>query len=489
MRPYTPVRALQSSHASSAARRTRFGLATGFISLVVAALSLLATPAHAQLRERPVPFDSAGRVLAITPPLAARLGLTSPVWPVTGDYVDARLYAVGDSARSFVIVARRQRDVLDRFPIDAAQRVELARAVTRGMSLTVAGVTPDSAPTYVSEPVRGGFVAAQTALGALLFGPAAAAMTDDAAAGTAAYLLITGGTFFTSANLTRSRPVSRAQNHLSAHSAWRGAIAANLGLYAIAGDDIDERAYAAATLVGGIAGDIIGFQLAKPMTDAEAHGTSHGSTVTAALTAGLLGTTGMFSNDGSSRAAAAAIVGAGALGYPLGLRYVRGAPYRVTAGDVSAMFTSELLGLGAASAFVADSHASDEVIFGTLTAGYALGALVGDRVFVRPFDHTESESRLLALGTGAGAVMGLAVPVLAQSDNARLMFATATVGGILGAIVTERLIEPARAGAGAPMRTGARGTAPRVLVHFSPEAALFAGMGVQGKHSVVSLSF
>jgi hypothetical protein len=457
-----------------------------FLGAVVA---LTAKPAHAQSRERPVAFDSAGRLLAITPPLAARLGLAPPLWPVTGDYIDARLYAVDDSSRAFVIVARRQRDVLDRFPIDAAHRVELARAISRGMSLTVAGVTPDSAPTYVSEPVRGGFVAAQTALGALLFGPAAAAITDDGAAGTAAYLLIAGSTFFTSANLTRTRPVSRAQNHLSAHSAWRGAIAANLGLYAVAGDGIDERAYAAATLVGGIAGDVIGFQLAKPMTDAEAHGTSHGSTVTAALATGLLGTAGMFSDDGSGRVAAAAIVGAGALGYPLGLRYVRRAPYRVTAGDVSAMFTSELLGLGAAAAFVADSHASDEVVFGTLTAGYALGALVGDRVFVRSFDHTESEARLLALGTGAGAVMGLAVPVLAQSDNARLIIATATVGGVLGAIVTERLIEPARAGFGAPLRTGARGTSPRVLVQFSPEAALFAGMGVQGRHSVLSLSF
>jgi hypothetical protein len=470
------------------ARRRALPRVLGALLLLAAA----ARTAQAQVRERPVAFDSAGRVLAITPPLAARLGLSAPLWPVEGDYVDARLYATDDSSRGFVIVARRQRDVLERFPIDAARRAELARVVERGTSLAAAGARPDSAPTYISEPVRGTFVATQTGLGALLFGPAAAGLTGDAAAGTAAYLLVAGSSFFLSADLTRTHPVSRAQNHLSAHSAWRGAIAANLGLYALAGNGVDDRAYAAATLLGGIAGDVIGFELAKPMTDAEAHGTAHGSTVTAALTAGLLGAAGAYSNDGSGRAAAAAIVGAGALGYPLGLRYVRGASYRVTAGDVGAMFTSELLGLGAAAAFVADGDVSDEVAFGALTAGYAIGAIAGDRLLVRPFDHTESDARLLALGTGAGAVMGLAVPVLAQSGSARLVFATATAGGILGAMLTEHLIEPARAGFGVPMRSGSRGTGgppSRVGVQFAPESALLAGMGVAGRHSILSLSF
>lgn len=455
---------------------------------LLAALLVFAAPAQAQVRERPVAFDSAGRVLVITPPLAARLGLGAPLWPVTGDYLEARLYEVEDSARAFVIVARLQRDVLARYAIDAARRAELAGTIARGM-LASAGLRPDSAPTFISEPVRGSFVASQTGLGTLLFGPAAAALTNDPALGTAGYLLVAGGTFFYAADLTRTRPVSRAQNHLAAHSAWRGAIAADLGVYALAGQGADDKAYAAATLLGGIVGDVVGFQLAKPMTDAEAHGTSHGSTVTAALTAGALGAAGMSSSEGSRRAAAAVVIGAGALGYPLGLRYVRRAPYRVTSGDVETMFTAELLGLGAASAFVADSRVSDEVVFGALTAGFALGAFAGDRLLVRPFDHTESDARLLALGTGAGAVMGLAIPVLAQSENARLIFGTATVGGILGAIFTEHLIEPARAGVGAPMRTGSRGGSSRVSVQLAPERALLAGMGVAGRHSILSLSF
>ncbi len=460
-------------------------------ALLALALLLPGRVAQAQVRELPVPFDSAGRVSAITPPLAARLGLAAPVWPVSGDYLEARLYQVGDSALSWVIVVRRQRDVVDRYAIDAARRAQLAAAIERGALLARATDRPDSMPTFVSEPVRGQFVFNQTALGALLFGPAAAGMIGDPAGGTAAYLLVAGGTFFYAARLTQTTPVSRAQNHLSTHSAVRGAIAGNLAMFALAGERGNEKAYTAATLVGGIVGDVVGFQLAKPMTDAEAHGTAHGSTVTALLTTGTLGALGALRNEGSARGAAVGILAAGALGYPLGLRYVRTAPYRVTAGDVGAMFTAELLGLGAAGAMLPDSS-SEELVLGTLAAGYALGAVIGDRAFVRPFDHTESDARLLGLGTGAGAVMGLAIPVLAQSDDRQIILATATVGGILGAIFTESLIAPSRArsgGSAAERRTGSLGRAPRFDVRFSPQAALLAGSGVAGRHAILSATF
>ena len=53
----------------------------------------------------------------------------------------------------------------------------------------------------------------------------AALMIEDGAGATAAYFLAAGGAFFTAANVTRTTPVTRAQSHLSAHSALRGAIA------------------------------------------------------------------------------------------------------------------------------------------------------------------------------------------------------------------------------------------------------------------------
>ncbi len=456
---------------------------------LVALAALTSQTAVAQTRERPVAFDSSGRMMAITPPLAARLGLTAPLWPVAGDYLDARLYAQDEQNTSFVIVVRRPREVLDRFPLDASRRRELGAAIDRANSQLLAstGLGADSMPTVISEPVRGSFVLNQTVLGGWVFGPSAAALMDDPAASTAAYLAITGASFFFATDLTRKSSVSRAQNHLSFHSALRGAAAANLGLYALAGGDVDAKASYLATLAGGIAGDMIGFELAKPMTDAEAHGTAHGSTITAAVTAGLLGTVGMFENEGSSRVAAGAIVAAGALGYPAGLRYVRTAPYRVTAGDVGTLLTSELLGVATVGTFLVDADVDEHIGYGLLTAGFAVGALIGDRLLVKPYDHTTAEARLVNFGALAGGLIGVAVPVLASSDNATVTLGMATAGAILGAVFTEGLIQPAKAGERTSLRES--GKESRVSIHFSPQSMLMAGLKQKGNHSILSLTF
>ena len=446
--------------------------------------------AGAQVRERPIAFDSSGRVTAVTPPLAARLGLSAPLWPVSGDYLDARLYALDDASGAYVLVVRRQREVLERYSIDAATRRELAAAIARGAATDLARGGPDAVPTFISEPVRGYFVLNQTLLGAIVFGPAASSIVDDPAGSAAAYLAVTGGMFFLSANMTTGSSVSRAQNHLSWHSARRGSIAADLLYYSIAGHG-DSRGYAAASLLGGIAGDVLGFSIAEPMTDAEAHGTSHGSTVTAALALGLAGSSGMFHTNAAGRVGTAAIVGAGALGYPLGLRYVRSSPYRVTAGDVGTLVTTELLALSAAATLLPD-HPSDNVVYAALTGAFALGAIAGDRLLVRPYDHTEAESRLLQYGAGAGALVALAVPALAQSSNSHFIFGAATVGGVLGTILTEQLIAPQVAGSGLGLLRGsepALGKNTGTNLKFSPESALMAGLGLKGNHSILSVTF
>lgn len=467
------------------------------LTLLFAAATLTVRRAEAQVREQPVPFDSAGRVSVITPPLAARFELSAPLWPVNGDYLDARLYSIEGAAGAptFVLVVRRPNDVLERYVLDANQRRELAVAVDRGSALARIAAGPDTAPTVISEPVRGEYVVNQTVLGLLLFGPAAAALVDDPAASSATYLAVAGGSFFVSANLTKTRPVSRAQNHLSWHSARRGALAADLILYSLAGRGTNSRVYDFATLAGGVTGDVLGFELAKPMTDAEAHGTSHGSTVTAALTAGMLGATGAFNADASrltSRLTTGLIVGVGAFGYPLGLRYVRNARYRVTDGDVGTLVTSEVLGVSAAAALLPNNPSSN-VVFGVLTGGFALGALAGDQWLVRPFDHTESEARLLEVGALAGGLVGGSLLALARSSDSHVIFGTITAGGLFGALITEGLIEPRKAGFGVgsdePRRGGAHERSSRVDVQLFPESVLFAKMGLRGNHPIVSLTF
>jgi GNAT superfamily N-acetyltransferase len=459
--------------------------------IALLALALLALPARvsAQVRESPVPFDSAGRILAITPPLAARLGLAPPAWPVSGDYVDARLYVSDDTSGAAVLVVRRQREVLDRYALARAQRLELAASVDRGVAAQRAAGGPDSLATRISDPVRGWFVANQTALGVVLFGPFAAVVAGNAAGGTAAYLAVAGGTFFIAADRAQRSPVSNASNHLAWHGARQGAAAAGLAAAVLGGDDLADRSVAGAVLLGGVLGDIAGYQAARPMTDAEAHGVSHGGFAGSALAFGATSAAGMWrSENGSRRAAAALVLGAGAIGYPLGFRYARTRAYRVTAGDVGTLVAGEMLGMSAVATLL-PSRLDDNTVSGFIAGGFALGAIVADRLIVRPFDYGEAESRLLQLGTAAGAVVGLAIPVLVGADNPQVVFGPATAGGILGAILTHELISPARARNAAAMRTGARRGAERLTLRFTPQNLLLARSGQRGVYPVLSASF
>ena len=452
-------------------------------------LALMPSAVRAQVRERPVPFDSAGRVLVITPPLAARLGLASPAWPVTGDYLDARLYAIDDGAGVAVLVARRQREVLDRYSLTTAQRTELSAAVDRGVAAQIAAGGPDSLATQISEPVRGWFVANQTILGVLLFGPSAAALAGNAAGGTAAYLAVAGGTFFLAADRARRTPISAAENHLAWHGALHGAAAAALAAYSIGGENVDDKAIAGALLAGGVIGDVVGYHVARPMTDAEAHGVSAGAFLTGGAAVGSLVASGMWREESSRRVATALVIGAGAVGYPLGLRYARRTKYRVTAGDVGTLIVGELLGAGAVATFIPESSDDEQAIAGLLTAGFVAGAIGADRLLVRPFDYDDAEARLLQLGTVAGAVVGLAVPVLARSDNPSLIFGPATLGGVLGAIVTHNLIGPAHANARFSRRTGARATPSRFTMRFTPQNLVLARTGREGVYPVLNVAF
>jgi hypothetical protein len=211
------------------------------------------------------------------------------------------------------------------------------------------------------------------------------------------------------------------------------------------------------------------------------------------LTAGLLGTADLYKDERTGRPAAAGIIAAGALGYPLGLRYVRTAPYHITAGDVGALWTAELLGMTAAAAFIPEQDPSRAQIAGLLTAGFATGLVVGDMAFVRRFDHTDTDARLLYVGTGAGALIGVAIPALAQARSPHAWFGAAAAGGLIGAIVTEGMIAPQRAGGdrrtGSVKPTDARRAASRVEMHFAPQAAVMAAFKQPGYHSIFSMTF
>src|SRR5256884_8943348 len=87
------------------------------------------TNLHAQVVERPVPFDNAGQVMVMTPYIAERAALRAPWWPVSGDFTEARLYTVNDS--SYVLTVGRRSGVVERYTLSVADRDAIRAIVSR----------------------------------------------------------------------------------------------------------------------------------------------------------------------------------------------------------------------------------------------------------------------------------------------------------------------------------------------------------------------
>lgn len=409
----------------------------------------------AQVSERPVPFDSAGQVTSITPPLAARLALAPPAWPVSGAFVEARLYDLGNTR--FVLVVQRAGGVVDRYEISAEGRESLQRAVAAGLATTGTLVVRDRQDAEF-ESASSAFVRNQTVLGALVYGPAAAALVDGGAGAGALYFATAGATFFTSLAISRSHTVTKAQNRLATDGGWRGALIGLGTKYAISGEDDEGSANAAVILAGGILGSAFGFNAGRPFTNSEATAATFGSTFAVLTAAGIIASFGGFEQsetiaeggvsieeDDENRAEVAGLVVAALAGYPLGLAYARRASYGVTAGDVGPLFAGGVIGALGASALVGEDS-DDQAGAAVVTAGFLFGTLVTDRALVKPYDLTEGEGRLMGLGALAGGLAAMAIPTLAESDDGRVYAALGALGGAVGMMITRSLLKPERAG-------------------------------------------
>ena len=452
--------------------------------LVTALLLIACGVAHAQVvTESPTPFDSAGRIMTITPSLAARIALSSDVWPVSGDYEEARLYE--SSAGGYILAVHRRGGTMERHVITPDAREALRTAVSRGMALAGRPVSEER-PELISEPARGAFVRNQMLIAALIYGPAAATFPDEGSARTAAYLLVTGGTFFAIMAASKNLTVTRAQNHLATDGAYRGAFMARGLAFTFDVDEGDAEAWGASALVGGIVGSIAGFRLGRGWTDSEARAATFGSTTIGGTAAGLLGAFGAFENDQSiERFAVGAIVAMGLVGYPLGVRYPRHAAYRVTAGDVMTLLPAGLVAGTIAASTVGNSD--ERVISGVVTAGYLTGVLVGDRLLVKPHDFTESEARLTQLGTLAGGLMGLGAATLGDIDQTAAI-ALVGVGGLAGMALTVGIADPQPGGT----RTGMRvepGGRREARIEIEPTSIANALARMPGRHSLIRIRF
>jgi hypothetical protein len=417
---------------------------TFFLALLAAAPLSLA----GQVTERPVPFDSIGRVPSITPRLADRLRLGPPLWPVLGSFVSAQLFSKSTGGYTLVVV--RPDGAFDRYDL-SGEAAEGLRTVVATALASGAGAGVGEQTTVASDPAGNAFVRNQAFLGLVLYGPAAAAVvssgTNSASTPLAVELITATGTF--AAALARRNmlpPVTTAQNRLSTHAALHGAAIGDALVYAAGGSLSDGREGGSGLLAGSIGGTLLGLHFGRNMTDAEAASSGFGADFTAAASLGVLGTAGALQRESSGRPAAVIASAAMLAGYALGPAYPRRARYTVTDGDVRAMTLTSAIGIaGAAIPFIDNGRPDSRAISAALTAGMVAGALAGDRLMVRPRDHTSSEATLLWTGAGVGAFLGGGVASLGDA-SAQPAWALAVGGAMLGTIATEAAIRPRAAG-------------------------------------------
>jgi hypothetical protein len=442
------------------------------------ALFSLAAPAAAQVTESPVPFDTAGRILSVNPPLAGRLGLTPPAWPVTGSFIEARLYRM--STGGFSLTVTRSGGAIDRYGLDSAQASTLRSAFADGVARAGRIVAEDAA-SVVAEPARGPFVRDQMLLASVIYGPALASLTNDGATGTGLYMLSVGGTFFAINQFARGRMITRSQNALATDGALRGWAATGLATTML-NAKLSQDGAAITALVGGIGGSMVGYARGRNLTNSEAQAAMTVSTLAAGTVLGATATLGGVESD---KASSAALLAGGIAGYVAGPAYPRRAGYTVTAGDVQLVRLGAALGtLAAITPFIEADNLDPKAAAGIATVGWVGGALLTDHLAVRPFNHTEGDARMIHLGALGGAVIGLALPIMARSENAFPYMAGISAGGIVGAIATQGMIAPARAGSTyrGPEVSGAH-------LSFDSDGLLMSAARVPGRHSILSLRF
>ncbi len=399
--------------------------------------------------ERPVAFDAAGRILVMTPTLAARWKLSGPEWPLAGDWRDARLYS-SDAGTTTLVVQRVDGSVARyAYAADALMRLRAlvdAAVVAQGGDERERGTTS----TVVSEPAGNALIRNQTVLGLIAYGPATAAiLSDNGAAAAGGYLLAAGSSFFIAAQMVRNRSVTRSQTILGFHGGTRGSIA-GAAIAAIANAD-GGPGYGVPILVGALGGTVAGFRAARGMSDGEAASSGFGADLAAVTTVGLAGAIGAFDEDTShvgdglttnGKVALGSALAAGVAGYLIGPRYARRATYNVTAGDIDVSFTSAALGALAANAVI-DNSTDARTRFAVSTGGVLIGALVADRTKVRHADRTSADGTLVQLGAIAGMLMGGGVALAAESES-QPTIAFVAAGGIAGLALADALVRPAR---------------------------------------------
>ena len=359
----------------------------------------------------------------------------------------------------------------------AKPRQELADSATRGHQADPAKRAPaaSGAPAQPVPAFRAEFVRNQTILGALLYAPAfATAVARDGVAWGATYMLVAGGSFVASAEISRRIAITDPMHRLATGAPIRGAV---VGALLADAARVEDHAAAGTILLTSFAGTGAALWLGRPLHDGESAATLFGADAVGLAALAASKATGIA----VSRTQSALVAGGMLIGAPLGQAYAALASYNVTPGDLTAMKATAAVGMLAGYTVVANGARTDRQLAAALAIGGVAGLVLGDRLLARRYDHTEGDGRFVMAGGVAGGLMGAGVALLTGGAHDRFNAFTGamtTVGAAAGIALTQRYVLPKADGA---LRLGA--------LRFHPEGVLAVASGLRGSYTVASIGF
>lgn len=397
---------------------------------------------------------------------------------------DRRLFAPCLLCFALVAIAIRPADAQS-----PARRLELSDTTRRAPRAEPPRVgvgpkvpTPADPVRPVAPAKRGesvlhqSFVRDQAALGLLVYGPSfASAVTGNAVAWAATYVVVGGGTYFAASQLSRDLAVNEPTSWFATQAAVRGGLS---GWGIAYGAGADRRTRAGSIFLGSIGFAAGAVALGRGMSDGEVAASVFGADLTAL---GGLAATHIASPFAGTRTRAGITAAAGLLGYPLGYWYASHASYHVSAGDVNTLWTGAAVGATAASAFIANGRPSARTVAATLTAGALAGTILDDRLLVRRRDHSPEDGQMVVLAAVAGGMMGAGLGILTGAAHDRVSAATAALtaaGAVSGIVLAERW----RATAGDPGRKLGR-------LELDPAGVIAVAVGSAGTHTLLHWTF
>jgi len=389
--------------------------------------------------EHVVPMDSGGRILEITPDLRRQLEL----FPEVEGFARARLFAGENGAHVLDITFRGgDRESRQLRPFSTAAVDSLRARLDAYLGRPQLGRSLDHSG-------RGELVFDGVVMSLAVYGPFAPVVLGvrGSRPGLAAYMLTCSAGFYAPYRLTRHTPVTQAHRNLTRYGATRGLVAGFFLKHLIMGsgtsgsDDAPRAAFRFATGTS-VSAAWLGFRCVnwRGYTHGQAEAVGVMGDFGLASGAGLAWVLGLYGEDRARRPGDAVTLACAGAGLWLGEQMARRQPY--TQGDALVLRAGGVAGAIAALPLVnaTGTESSRAHVAGTLAGGVA-GIALTDHLLER-CDFTFGESLIVSGGEVAGALLGLGLTYLADTDGEfddLAYFTSAAVGGLGGFTLTFRL--------------------------------------------------